>query len=272
MDSRYEITIVKYGTRQASRSDVYLNHHVYGEPDAPLGMDYFVWVARNAERTVVVDTGFSEHGGAVRHRDVFLTPPQAFTALGVDPATSPDVVLTHAHYDHAGNLDHFPSSTVVTSARELAFWTSPMGQRRQFHHSVEDEDIAVLRAAADEGRVRTYSGALDLAPGIRLLEVGGHTPGQSIVLVDTSEGTVALASDAAHYYEELEADIPFAFVADLPAMYAGFDTLNGLVADGVVRHVVAGHDPGTLDRFTPVTHGPLAGLAATIGTPQEDTP
>jgi hypothetical protein len=33
---------------------------------------------------------------------------------------------------------------------------------------------------------------------------------------------------------------------------------------GEVRHLVSGHDPGTLARFTPVT-GVLAGLAATIG-------
>lgn len=270
MTTHYQITIVKYGTRQATKSDVFLNHHIYDDPDAPIGMDYFVWVVRNAERTVVVDTGFSRHGGAVRDRDVFITPPEAFAELGVDPGSAPDVVLTHAHYDHAGNLDHFPRSTIVTAARELAFWTSPMGRRRQFHHSVEDADLDVLRAAADEGRVRTYEGSLELAPGIRVLEVGGHTPGQSILLVDTSDGTVVLASDAVHYYEELEADKPFAFVADLPAMYAGFDTVAQLVADGVASHVVTGHDPATLDRFTPVTQGRLAGLAATIGKLEED--
>ena len=69
---------------------------------------------------------------------------------------------------------------------------------------------------------------------------------------------------------ELEADKPFAFVADLPAMYAGFDTVAQLVADGVASHVVTGHDPATLDRFTPVTQGRLAGLAATIGKLEED--
>lgn len=265
METHYQITIVKYGTRQATKSDVFLNHHIYGDPDEPLGMDYFVWVVRNADRTVVVDTGFSRHGGAVRDRDVFLEPPAVFAALGVDPAQNPDVVITHAHYDHAGNLDHFPGSTVVIAAAELAFWTSPMGRRRQFHHSVEDADIEGLRTAVDQGRVRTFSGELELAPGIRVIEVGGHTPGQSILLVDTSDGTVVLASDSVHYYEELEADKPFAFVADLPAMYAGFDTVAGFLADGRASHVVTGHDPATLDRFTPVTEGPLAGLAATIG-------
>jgi hypothetical protein len=47
-------------------------------------------------------------------------------------------------------------------------------------------------------------------------------------------------------------------------MYAGFDRINRMVASGEVKHVVSGHDPGTLDRFTPAS-GDLAGMVATIG-------
>ena len=61
-------------------------------------------------------------------------------------------------------------------------------------------------------------------------------------------GQVVLASDAVHYYEELERDRPFSLVADLPAMYAAFDQIRELEQDpGTV--VVAGHDPAVLDRF-----------------------
>ena len=49
---RYQVTIVKYGTRSTVRSEVYLNYHVYGEPDGPIGMDYFFWLVRNRERTI----------------------------------------------------------------------------------------------------------------------------------------------------------------------------------------------------------------------------
>ena len=51
MNTHYQITIVKYGTRQATKSDVFLNHHIYDDPDEPLGMDYFVWVVQNSERS-----------------------------------------------------------------------------------------------------------------------------------------------------------------------------------------------------------------------------
>jgi len=262
----YQVTIVKYGERSTRRSDVYLNHHIYGCSDGPIDMDYFFWVVRNGNRTVVVDTGFSRHGGQVRNRTFGIDPATAYAALGVDPDTAPDVVVTHAHYDHIGNLGIFPRSKVVIAQREYDFWTGPLGRRKQFHYSVEDDEIAALVSADRDGRMQTFDGTLDLAPGITLVELGGHTPGLSVVLVSTDEGTVLLASDAMHYYEELDADMPFAFVADLPAMYTGFDTITELVSSGRVTHVVSGHDPATLSRFTPVTDGDLAGIAATIGS------
>jgi glyoxylase-like metal-dependent hydrolase (beta-lactamase superfamily II) len=262
----YRVTIVKYGERSTHKSDVYLNHHIYGQDDDPIGMDYFFWVVQNAERTIVVDTGFSRHGGEVRNRTFGIDPARAYAVLGVDPDDAPDVVVTHAHYDHIGNLGIFPKSGLVIAQREYEFWTGPLATRKQFHWSVEDEEIAALVTADKEGRVRTYAGSLDLAPGVTLLEVGGHTPGLSVVMVDTDEGAVLLASDAMHYYEELEADMPFAFVADLPAMYTGFDTIAELISSGRVTHLVSGHDPDTLSRFTPVTEGELAGIAATIGS------
>lgn len=98
----YEVLIVKYGTRHTVRSDVYLNYGVYGEPDGPIQMDYFCWVARNSERTVVIDTGFSRAGGDGRGRTMLADPRDALASLGVNPADEPTVIVTHAHYDHIG--------------------------------------------------------------------------------------------------------------------------------------------------------------------------
>ncbi|HEX3786356.1 MAG TPA: N-acyl homoserine lactonase family protein [Pseudonocardiaceae bacterium] len=265
MSDSYEVVIVKYGTREATKGEVYLNYPVYGVADEPIRMDYFFWVVRNEDRTVLVDTGFSQQGGAVRRRTFLIDPAAAYAALGVDPASRPTVVITHAHYDHIGNLGLFPASPLVIAQHEYDFWTGPHAGRTQFHHSVQDEEIDALAAAHSSGRVRTFTDRLELAPGIELIEVGGHTPGQSVVRVRTADGPVLLASDAIHYYEEYERDRPFAFVADLVAMYEGFDRIRAMVGSGEVRHLVSGHDPDTLARFTPV-EGELAGLAATIGS------
>ncbi len=258
------MTIVKYGTRQTVRSDVYLNYHLYDEPDGPIGMDYFFWLIRNPDRTIVVDTGFSAAGGGRRGRTTPFDPGAAFDALGVDRAAGPPVVVTHAHYDHIGNLDLFPASPLILAAAEYAFWTGPYATRTLLHHSVEDIELAILRRAREEGRVNAFEGDVEVAPGVRVIQVGGHTPGQSVVIVNTSEGAVLLASDSVHYYEEYERCMPFTQVANVVDMYAGFERIRAMLDTGEVRHLVSGHDPDTLARFTPVT-GELAGLAATIG-------
>lgn len=81
-NARYEVLAICYGTRQTSAQEVFLNYHIYGEPDRPLGMDHFFWVARNEARTVVIDTGFSPEGGAKRDRTMLRT---AGEAPGHDP-------------------------------------------------------------------------------------------------------------------------------------------------------------------------------------------
>lgn len=259
----YEVLAVRYGTRTTTASEVYLNYHQYGEPDRPVEMDYFFWVARNAERTVVVDTGFSQESGGRRGRTTTCPPPEALRRLGIDPGQVGQVVITHAHYDHTGNLGLFPAAEVLISQREMEFWTGPYSRRAQFLGSAELGDLDRLARIAKEGRATLVTGWYDVAPGIELVEVGGHTPGQLVVLVRAANGPVVLASDAVHYYEEYELDRPFAVVADLEGMYRGFDRVRELAAaPGAV--LVAGHDPEVMRRF-PLLDPADPGFAVRVG-------
>lgn len=264
MTESYEVIIVRHGTRLTRRSEVYLNHHIYGESDGPHRVDYYFWIIRNENRTIIVDTGFSGEAAQRRERTVLVEPAVAFELLGIDVNEPNQVVITHAHYDHMGNLDLFPNSPVLLAEAEVAFWDSKMSAKPLISHFTDKIDVAALGEVRGEGRLSTFVGSTEIAPGIEMIEVGGHTPGQSMVKVATSEGVVLLASDALHFREELERDMPFTSCTDLVGVFAGFQTLRDLVESGEVDIVVPGHDSTAMDGFVPI-EGPLRGNAVVIG-------
>jgi glyoxylase-like metal-dependent hydrolase (beta-lactamase superfamily II) len=253
-DARYEVLAIRYASRATTRSSLYLNHHVYG-PDGPITMDFFLWVARNARRTVVIDTGYGEAGRGPGHpkRTELADPVAALADLGVHPRDAPQIIATHAHYDHIGNLAVFPGSEVVIGRAEYDFWTGPYARRGLFAYTTEPADLAHLAEIRDQGRATFVDRPTAVAPGIEVIPVGGHTPGQLVVSVATASGRAVLTSDAAHFYEEIELDRPFAYLTDLIGVYRAYEQLRELAEEPGVT-IVAGHDPDVMRRF-PIVDG-----------------
>jgi glyoxylase-like metal-dependent hydrolase (beta-lactamase superfamily II) len=260
-DPARQVLAVRYGYRVTTRAESYLNFHMYGEPDADLDIDYFFWVIRDGRGVFLVDTGFTPEAGDRRRRVHFTTPAEVLPGLGIAPEDVAAIVITHGHWDHTGNVRQFPHAQVIMTEAEYDFWTSPIADREQFAAHREPEEIALLRRAREQDRLTLFTGRHTLVPGVELIEVGGHTPGQLIAAVATGNGgTAVLASDALHFYEEVERDRPFAILADLPAMYRAYDTLAQLAAQPGT-HLVAGHDPAVRARFAPA---PAAGPGASV--------
>lgn len=260
-----QVLAVRYGHRVTTRAESYLNYHLYDEPDAGLDIDYYFWVIRDPGGVVLVDTGFAPEAGDRRRRAHYGTPARLLPSLGIAADDVTAIVISHAHWDHTGNVRQFPRAQLVMTEAEYAFWTSPLARRAHFAAHSEPEEIELLARARREGRLTLFAGAHTLAPGIELTEVGGHTPGQLIALVTAPDGgTAVLASDALHFYDEVERDRPFAILADLPAMYRAYDTLAQLAAQPGTR-LVAGHDPLVRTRFARHRASGAAGGAAGSG-------
>jgi glyoxylase-like metal-dependent hydrolase (beta-lactamase superfamily II) len=245
--ARYEVHAVRYATLKTTKAELFYRHGSYGGPDEPVEMAYWFWLLRRAGETIVVDSGFDPVVGERRGRTCDVPPLEAMRALGVEPATVSTVIVTHLHYDHIGNLAAFPEATFIVPRRELEFWTSPMAERFQFGSHVEPGEVAYVARAAAEGRVRLTEGTEEILDGVTAIAVGGHSPGQQLTVVRSEGGDVLLASDAVHFYEELELERPFAVMHDLEQMYAAYDVLKGFAWAGAV--VVPGHDPGVGERF-----------------------
>ncbi len=254
MSTPYEILAVKYAERaNRVRGESFI---MADDSTAPHPMDYFVWVVRNAERTIVIDTGFDHAEARKRAREIIRTPAEALTLLGIDAAKVNEVVITHLHYDHAGTLDAFPAAKFHLQAAEMAYATGPCMCHGAIRLPFTADHICAMVQKVYSGRVIFHDGDAEIAPGVTVHKLGGHSRGLQAVRVMTPAGPVVLASDAAHYYETFEMGKPFPLVVDMEDMLKGYDTLVKLAGTG--RRVVPGHDPLVLQRYpalTSATHG-----------------
>jgi glyoxylase-like metal-dependent hydrolase (beta-lactamase superfamily II) len=245
------VLAVRYAERETTLSEVYYRWPSYGEPDGPLDMAYYFWIIQPpAGPPVVVDSGFEPQRGARMGRNCTCEPADALARLGIDAAAVQQVVVTHLHYDHIGNLGLFGNAELVVAQRELDFWTDPIAARPHFAEHTDAGAVAGLERAAAAGRVRAVDDELEVAPGIVALRVGGHSPGQLVLSVSTAGGGVVLASDAVHYYDELVTERPFAVLHDLADVYRAYDTVRALASDG--REMIPGHDPLVMERYPSV--------------------
>ena len=244
----YDVFALRYGTRPSTRSDQYFRYDVYSEPDAPQVMDYFFWLARNRERTVLVDCGFHPDRGAARGRHQETDPFELLHRVGVSAADVDHVVISHMHFDHVGNIAAFPNATFTIAESEYRFWTGPHGQTELTRTIVDAQDIHTLQALDAAGRLTLIDEPTTLFPGIEVTPVGGHSPGQMITEVAADPLRVVLASDGAHYYEAFRQRRPIKLFHDLGAMYAAYDLLQSLEAEAATV-VVPGHEPLVKERF-----------------------
>ena len=114
----------------------------------------------------------------------------------------------------------------------------------------EARDVAQAVERLHAGQLVFHDGDAEIAPGVSLHLIGGHTAGLQVVRVATERGWLVLASDAAHYWDNLRARRPFPIVLDVGRMLDGHRRIEEL-ADGP-EHIIPGHDPAVLARFPPV--------------------
>jgi glyoxylase-like metal-dependent hydrolase (beta-lactamase superfamily II) len=255
---QYEVYAIKYAHHARRASENFIG----GDPhDGPMPLDYFVWLLRGEGREIVVDTGFSAPMAAKRGREHLRCPTAGLGFLNIDSRKIKDVVITHLHYDHVGNFDLFPAATFHLQDLEMHYATGRHMAQPVFRGAYEVEEVVGMVRRAYAGRVRFHDGDAEIAPGISLHLIGGHTMGLQVVRVATRRGRVVLASDASHFYANMDEVRPFPIVYSVADMVEGYDRLRELAESPA--HIIPGHDPLVLERY-PAPSGALQGIVARL--------
>jgi len=258
MDPLYEVYALKYAHHDRRASENFIG----GDPhDGPMPLDYFVWLVRGAGREIVVDTGFSPAMAAKRGREHLRCPAAALRLLGVEAAAVKDVVITHLHYDHVGNFELFPGATFHLQELEMRYATGRYMCSTCFSGAYEPEDVVGMVRRVYEGRVRFHDGDAEICPGVSLHLIGGHTMGLQVLRIATRRGPLVLASDASHFYANMEEARPFPIVWSVADMLDGYERMRSLAAAS--ECIVPGHDPLVMERY-PTPEPSLAGIVARL--------
>jgi N-acyl homoserine lactone hydrolase len=159
--------------------------------------------------------------------------------LGVSPDQLDYVVLSHLHFDHAGNVRMFEKTgaRLVCNDKEKEFAFGYDGLFNGAH----------LKAYYEGLDFETVSGDAEFLPGVTLLEAPGHTPGTMSMQVELADsGTMIFTSDAIYMGDSYGPPAtPAAIVNDLGAWYSSVEKIRG-IAEKTDAMVIFGHDAAQL--------------------------
>lgn len=244
-----------YAIRYATIPDFPVSGLIEGaEKSRKLDIAMMVWLVRGGGHNILVDTGFYRPQFFKNWKvNDFVRPDEAVAPLGVKPEEITDVVLTHAHWDHADGTDLFPKAQIWIQKDEYAYYTGDAWQPGGKHGGIDPEDVDVLLKANLGGRLHLVSGDAEILPGISVYIGGKHTWQSQYVSVATRSGRVVLASDNMYLYENLEKHAPIAQTFDRESNLRAQDRMKTLATKPEL--IVPGHDPAVLTRFPKVADG-----------------
>jgi glyoxylase-like metal-dependent hydrolase (beta-lactamase superfamily II) len=168
------------------------------------------WLLRSEGRTVLVDTG------AGNHKDRPYAPVWSrldtdfldnLAAAGVRPEDVDIVVNTHLHIDHVGWntrlegrtwVPTFPNATYLMPQRDFEFW-DPAGDHQPVlgrgNQNVFEDSVAPVHQA---GLAHLWDGSYQIDKNLRLDLAPGHTPGSSVLTLDSGGDRAMFVGDLVH--------------------------------------------------------------------------
>jgi len=243
----YEVYAIRYATVARRAADNFLLHDFH---EGDMDLDFYFWLIRGEGRNILVDSGFSADSARARNRSFLQSPDTALRKLGLSATDIDSLIITHLHYDHAGNVDAYPCAQVHIQDAEMQYATGRCMCHSALRHFFSVDDVATVLKRVYEERATFHDGDARIAPGVEVYQIGGHTPGLQVVRVMTQRGWIVLASDAMHYYRNCQDQNPFPAIVHVDKMLDGYQRISTLAASDA--HIIPGHDPLVAKQYPPL--------------------
>jgi N-acyl homoserine lactone hydrolase len=208
-------------------------------------------------KRILVDTGFSSGvsmtGPGFKE---FVRSDELLSRHGFDPAEIDTLVLTHLHFDHAGNIEAYPSARIYVQRYEYESWKQAIAEFGDLgttkdkwpFSSLNPDNFVALDAAMAQGRVTLLDGDHELADGVTCrIAKDTHSFGIQWLEIATTKGAYALAGDVCYTYFNVERMWPPGYLQGNPwNIMREMKRIKAIVGDDLAR-MLPGHD---LEIFT----------------------
>jgi glyoxylase-like metal-dependent hydrolase (beta-lactamase superfamily II) len=238
-----------YAIRYATVTGYPLSGMIAGaDSSKKIDLAMMIWLLKGSDgRNVLVDAGFHRDDFVKRwHPADFVSPSEALARTGVTASDVSDVIISHVHWDHLDGIDLFPKARIWIQKDEFEHYTDSTGAVKD--RTIDAGDAKLLAAAAREGRLMLVDGdGKEIIPGITVYTGGKHTFASEFAGVNTTSGTIVVASDNAYLYANLEQHRPIAQTLDSLSNLRAQARMLTLASSP--RLIVPGHDAEVFVRF-----------------------
>jgi glyoxylase-like metal-dependent hydrolase (beta-lactamase superfamily II) len=238
-----------YGIFQGSREIDYTELLPNVFASSTKGLIYYpLWCIKGKDSSILVDTGLNDEDARVLLAHEFFGGEnyikEKLKELGVDADTIETVIISHLHKDHFSASHLYPNATFYIQRKDIEFFSGPASHFRQIY--IPAPHMPTVMELAYCNRIRYLDGDEQIAPGIRVVLIGGHTPGNQVIVVSTQKGDIVLCCDAIQLYANMKEESAGMAVNLLDALL-GFEKLKKLTSSA--DNLIPGHDPLLLKKF-----------------------
>ena len=159
-----------------------------------------VIVLKVGDKLIMVDSG----SGVGQWQPNAVDLPGNMKAAGIDPAKISTILISHFHPDHifglmekGTNAPIYPNTELVVNATEYKWWTEP-GRVDKLPEARKPLGTRIQNVFPTWKNFKLVEGEKEVAPGIRLVNAPGHTPGHSAFLVASGNQQLMISNDTAY--------------------------------------------------------------------------
>lgn len=224
----FELYAIKYGDSLFSSKKIFSDTN----KEKKIPFSWFFYVLKIDKKIILIDTGFSDLKKIKKYNINLTDPIDLLKQNNISPEQITDIILTHSHFDHIGNIDKFKNANIYISKNELNYFLD------------KSSNTKIKNFFLLHDKLISFENELDLFNFIKIKEIKGHTPGSSVVFIKKKDKKYILPGDECYLIENCSKARPIGTIYD-------YEKNNNFIKaiSNSNYEILTFHDPKIFDNY-----------------------